>query len=91
VTREFHPYGPDQQFGAAAAADQRRADELVAELETLSAEMDWRTPRAANRAVGNIGPGVPDWAVALCSPSARLGPPPTQAAALDAAPYVRWG
>jgi hypothetical protein len=92
MTSEFHPYGPDQQFGASAAADQLRADRLVAELETLSTEMEWRAPRAANRA-GTVAAGeaLPQWAVTLCSPSARFGPPPTIAAALDAAPFVRFG
>jgi hypothetical protein len=92
MTDVFHPYGPDQQFGASAAADQQRADQLVSALKMLSSEMEWRTPRAANRASATVvASQLPLWAVRLCAPSAPFGPPPTTAAALDAAPFVRLG
>ena len=43
------PYPPDQQFGAAAAEDQERAERMAAQEEPLPEEAE-RQVRAANKA-----------------------------------------
>ena len=85
-------YPPDLQFGAAAAADQRRVDDLLEVIDALLAELPERRPRAANRARSITVPTA-------TTETSRLrwlrlggmdadGAPVTTAAALDAAPGI---
>jgi hypothetical protein len=82
-------YPPDLQFGAAAAADQRRVDDLLEVIDALLGELPARNPRAANRARSSA-PSHPvllqfDW---LRPAGADEGIPSTTASALDAAPWI---
>jgi hypothetical protein len=86
-------YPPDLQFGAAAAADQRRVDDLLQVIDALLADLPDRRPRAANRA-RSVTPQAGAGDVVLrfnwLRPAALDADdaPVTTAAALEAAPLV---
>jgi hypothetical protein len=88
----WHPYAPDQQFGSAAAEDQRRVEDLLVVIDALLADLPERRPRAGNRAP-NRGDGVtpalaPRWDWLRTDPPEG---PSTTASALEAAPWVSRG
>ena len=87
----WHPYAPDQAFGARAARDEELLDAVVARLEAQSRQ----PPRAANRAapVTRRGARVVAWRPRGGQLRGRVndtaGLPVTTATALDAAARLR--
>jgi hypothetical protein len=88
--RRWHPYPPDQQFGAQAAADALALDRLVALYEASCGP----APRAANKAPNEGRSPVPapalTWRHLMGWPVERFSEPVTTATALAAAPLARY-
>jgi hypothetical protein len=83
----WHPYAPDQQFGTAAAEDQRRIDDLLAVIDELLGDRPARRLQPGNRAP-SASELAPRWDWLRTDP---LDGPTTTASALEAAPWVRRG